>query len=79
MLIRAMSLLMLLGLLAACVQSPTRSTKAEGSAPAQSEPCKTTRNIQPPGPQAPQHPPRCKDSFDAGKLPASVLPPIVLP
>ena len=40
--------------------------------------CKTTRNIQSPGPQPVSRPPRCADSVDAGKLPATAIAPIII-
>lgn len=40
--------------------------------------CRMTRNMQSPGPQTQaQTAPRCPESPDAGKLPASALPPIM--
>lgn len=55
---------------------PATSRTAQAGQPPE---CKRTRNMQAAGPQQPATPPRCADSFDAGKLPASALPPIILP
>ena len=62
--------------LAACATKPRNETVAKADRPPA---CKLTRNVQAAGPQAEGKPPRCADSFDAGKLPASAIAPIMLP
>ena len=62
--------------LSACASKPRNETVAKADRPPA---CKFTRNVQAAGPQPEAHPPRCADSFDAGKLPASAIAPIMLP
>jgi len=62
--------------LVGCASAPSAApAQSDASAPKR---CKTTRNMQSPGPQPPSNPPRCDTSIDAGKLPATVLPPIIV-
>ncbi|EIT69255.1 MULTISPECIES: hypothetical protein [Hydrocarboniphaga] len=62
--------------LAACTSRPRNEAVAKADRPPA---CKLTRNVQAAGPQSAGHPPRCADSLDAGKLPASAIAPIMLP
>lgn len=62
--------------LTACAARPREETVAKADRPPA---CKLTRNVQAAGPQSEGHPPRCADSFDAGKLPGSAIAPIMLP
>jgi len=64
--------------LAACSSAPQRAAAEPQVAAAQEPHCKTTRNLQSRGPQPALHPPRCADSLDAGKLPATAIPPILV-
>jgi hypothetical protein len=66
------------GMLAACSSAPRNPAAATQVAAAEKPQCKMTRNMQSPGPQPPSRPPRCADSFDAGKLPATAIPPIMV-
>ncbi|MDB5970983.1 MAG: hypothetical protein JWQ90_3433 [Hydrocarboniphaga sp.] len=65
-------------LLAACSAAPKNRSPDPQAAVASSKPCKTTRNMQSPGPQPVSRPPRCAGSFDAGKLPATAIAPIII-
>ncbi|WP_428309697.1 hypothetical protein [Hydrocarboniphaga sp.] len=68
----------LLSMMAACSSSPKKSQGDAPLAVADSKPCKTTRNVQSPGPQPPSNPPRCANSVDAGKLPATAIGTIMI-
>ena len=66
--------------LAACASRPASTPRSETVAKADRPPaCRLTRNVQAAGPQSKASPPRCADSLDAGKLPASAIAPIMLP
>jgi hypothetical protein len=66
------------GVLSACASTPKSPAADTQVAAAETPRCKMTRNIQPQGPQPVSRPPRCADSLDAGKLPATAMPPIMV-
>jgi hypothetical protein len=65
-------------LLVGCASSPKNPQRTQQAAAADSKPCKTTRNVQSPGPQPASYPPRCANSVDAGKLPATAIGTIMI-